>query len=109
MENDGNKLDGPGTIFDSTRMSIVGKEKKNELPGYYFPLVAGIILVELAVLIFVLLDIIPIHPFEIYPTAAYFSLIGVNDLSQIGVVITRWFFFLLTAGVLSTHHFDYYP
>ena len=72
----------------------------NKLPGYYFPLVIGIILAEAAILILVLLNILPLHPFEIYPEAGYFSYIGTNDISQISVTITRWFFFVLTAGVL---------
>ena len=81
-------------------MTNIGEPKKRGLPGYYFPLVIGIILVEAVVLILVLLNILPLHPFEIYPTAAYFSYVGANDITQLSVTITRWFFFLLTAGVL---------
>jgi formate dehydrogenase subunit gamma len=87
-------------IFDSTHLANVGEPEKRGLPAYYFPLVIGVIAVEAVVLIFILLDILPLHPFEIYPTAAYFSYIGASDISQISVTITRWFFFILTAGVL---------
>jgi formate dehydrogenase gamma subunit len=87
-------------IYDSTRMANVGEPGKRGLPAYYFPLVIGVIALEAVVLILVLINILPLHPLEIYPTAAYFSYIGTNDISQISVVITRWFFFLLTAGVL---------
>jgi formate dehydrogenase subunit gamma len=87
-------------IYDSTRMANVGEPGKRGLPAYYFPLVIGVIALEAVVLILVLVNILPLHPFEIYPTAAYFSYIGTNDISQISVTITRWFFFLLTAGVL---------
>jgi formate dehydrogenase subunit gamma len=80
-------------------MTVVGEAKKS-LPGYYFPLVVGIILVEAVILVLVLLDILPIRPFEIYSTAGYFNYVGDNDLSQLSVTITRWFFFALTAGVL---------
>jgi formate dehydrogenase gamma subunit len=81
----------------------ISKGKKvgtGQLPKYYFPLIIGIVLVEAVVLVLVLLDIIPLGPFEIYPTAAYFSYVGESDLTHIAVTITRWFFFLLTAGVL---------
>ena len=71
-----------------------------KLPGYYFPLVIGIIFIEAVVLVLVLLNILPLHPFEIYPAAGYFSYIGANDISKLSVTITRWFFFVLTAGVL---------
>jgi formate dehydrogenase subunit gamma len=87
-------------IFDSTLMANIGESKKSSLPRYYFPLVGGILVIEAIGLILVLLDILPIHPFNIYSTASYFSYIGINDVSHIAVTITRWFFFLLTAGVL---------
>jgi cytochrome b subunit of formate dehydrogenase len=74
--------------------------KTSTLPRYYFPLTIAIILVELVVLILALLDILPIHPFKTYSFTSYFSLVGANDLNHIGVIITRWFFFALTAGVL---------
>jgi formate dehydrogenase gamma subunit len=77
-----------------------GPGAPHKLPGYYFPLVTGIILAEAVILILVLLNILPLHPFEIYPTAAYYQYIGPDNLNQISVIITRWFFFILTAGVL---------
>jgi cytochrome b subunit of formate dehydrogenase len=87
-------------FFDSTKMGNVEPPKSRSLPGYYFPLVAGIILAEVVVLVLALLNILPIHPFEVYSEALYFQYIGSSDLSHIAVTITRWFFFLLTAGVL---------
>jgi formate dehydrogenase subunit gamma len=88
------------TIFDSTKMQNVGAPRKKGLPGYYFPLVIGIILVEAAVLVLVLLNILPLHAFEVYPFAQYAPYVSTSDVSQLSVLITRWFFFLLTAGVL---------
>ena len=70
------------------------------LPRYYFPLLIVIILLELVVLVLVLLDILPTHPFQIYPAAGYSSYVAETDVSHIAVTITKWFFFLLTAGVL---------
>lgn len=70
------------------------------MPRYYFPLIIVIILVELVVLIFALLDILPVHPFHINPTTGYLDHVGNIDLSHISLIVTRWFFFLLTAGVL---------
>lgn len=70
------------------------------MPRYYFPLVVAIILLEFAVLVLVLLDILPIHPLQVYPTAGYSSYITTNDISHIAVIIVKWFFFLLTACVL---------
>lgn len=70
------------------------------MPRYYFPLVIAIILVELVVLILALLDILPIHPFHINPATGYLDYVADIDLSHISILITRWFFFLLTAGVL---------
>jgi formate dehydrogenase subunit gamma len=90
----------PGLIYDSTKMTNVGGVKSRGLPGYYFPLVIGIIALEFAALIFALYSILPIRTFVIYPTAAYFSYIAKIDLTQISVIITKWFFFFLTAGVM---------
>ena len=98
MKNQG--VGSPNIIFDSTRMANIGEPGKRGLPAYYFPLVIGVIALEAVVLILVLLNILPLHPFEIYPEAGYFSYIGTNDINQLSVIITRWFFFLLTAGVL---------
>lgn len=70
------------------------------LPGYYFPLIGGIIIVETVLLVLVLMNIVPLHILEIYPAAGYFGYIGAGDVSRISVTITRWFFFALTAGVL---------
>jgi formate dehydrogenase subunit gamma len=98
MENGAKKT--PEVIYDSTKMAVVGETKRREFPGYYFPLIIGIILVEAVVLVLILLDILPIHPFEIYPFAGYYDYVNASDLTQLSVTITRWFFFALTAGVL---------
>jgi cytochrome b subunit of formate dehydrogenase len=87
-------------IFDSTLMADIGEGRKHKLPIFYFPLVIGIFMIEFIVLILVLFNILPLHQLEIYATAGYFTFIGASDISQISVTITRWFFFLLTAGVL---------
>jgi cytochrome b subunit of formate dehydrogenase len=89
-----------GVIFDSTRMENIGEAKKRALPGYYFPLIIGVVLAEAVILVLILLDILPIRPFEVYPFAQYAGYVGASDVSRISVLITRWFFFLLTAGVL---------
>ena len=89
-----------GPYFDSTKYEITGEASKRSLPNYYFPLVAGIILVESIILVLALLDILPLDGFKIYPEAGYFSYIGASDIGKISVTITRWFFFLLTAGVM---------
>jgi formate dehydrogenase subunit gamma len=100
-KNTGNSDNRPEVIYDSRNLQKVSKPVASGLPKYYFPLIIGIVLIEAVVLVLVLLDIIPIKgPFEIYPTAGYFSYIGTSDLSHIAVTITRWFFFLLTAGVM---------
>jgi formate dehydrogenase subunit gamma len=100
IENNVTSGKSQAAIFDSTSMVNVGEPAKNKLPGYYFPLVIGIVIIEAVVLILVLLDVLPIHPFTMYSYAAYFNLISPADTTHIGVIITRWFFFLLTAGVL---------
>jgi cytochrome b subunit of formate dehydrogenase len=41
------------------------------------------------------------HPtVHIFPEAAYYNFVPSSDLSHIAVLITRWFFFALTAGVM---------
>ncbi len=92
--------DSPDMMFDSTKNAFTGASKTHGIPRYYFPLIVGIIIIEAVILVLALMDIVPLHPMEIYPTAAYFNLISANDLGQIGVIITRWFFFVLTAGVM---------
>ncbi len=72
----------------------------DRLPRYYFPLVIGIVLIEAVVLVLVLLQIIPLHDFEVYSFAQYFQYIAPGDVNHIAVTITRWFFFALTAGVM---------
>ncbi len=69
---------------------------------FYFPLVLIIILAELALLVWVLLAIIPLHPERLYlqPDAAYKPVISPQDLTSTPVVVTEWLFFLLTAGIL---------
>ena len=90
--------DSRGITFDSGKATTIRVRKG--LPSYYFPLVAVIIAVEAVVLALVLLNILPVRPLEISAAAGYFSFVGVNDISQISVIATRWFFFALTAGVI---------
>jgi formate dehydrogenase subunit gamma len=90
----------PEIMFDSTKMEVIGEVKKRTLPPWYFPLIIGIILAEAVALVLVLLNMLPIHAFEVYPFAQYSSYIKSSDAAQLSVLITRWFFFLLTAGVL---------
>jgi len=71
-----------------------------KLPGYYFPLVVGIVLIEAVILVLALMDVVPLKPFEIYPFAQYYQYVVTSDLDHIAVTITRWFFFILTAGVM---------
>lgn len=87
-------------IFDSTKNENIGGASKKGFPRYYFPLVAGIILVEAIILVLALLDILPLHALKIYPEAGYFSYIGASDIGKLSVTITRWFFFLLTTCVM---------
>jgi len=92
---------GADSIFDSTLMTEVRPAKPvPKLPKYYFQLVVGIILAEVVVLVLALLNIIPLHAFEIYPQALYYDYVPSSALNHIAVTITRWFFFALTAGVL---------
>jgi cytochrome b subunit of formate dehydrogenase len=82
-------------------MENVGAPRKSVLPHYYFTLIIAIILAELIILGFILFDIFPLtHAFEVYPEAQYSPYISQSDVTHISVVVTRWFFFLLTAGVL---------
>jgi formate dehydrogenase subunit gamma len=90
----------PEIIFDSTKLENIGAPKKRGLPRYYFPLIIGIILAEAVILGLVLFDIFPTGAFEVYPFAQYSPYIGDGDVTQLSVTITRWFFYLLTAGVL---------
>ncbi len=91
----------PEIIFDSTKMENIGGPKKSVLPRYYFPLIIGVIIAEAVILGFILFDIFPLtHAFEVYPFAQYAPYVSNSDVTQISVTITRWFFFLLTAGVL---------
>ena len=91
----------PDIIFDSTKMKNISGPKKSALPRYYFPLIIGIIIAEAVILGFILFDIFPLtHDFEVYPFAQYAPYVEASDVTQISVTITRWFFFLLTAGVL---------
>jgi len=88
-------------IFDSTKMKNIGGPKKKALPRYYFPLIIGIIIVEAVILGFVLFDIFPLtHDFVVHSYSQHASYVEASDVTQISVTITRWFFFLLTAGVL---------
>ena len=92
---------GPGTIFDSTRMEYTGGPEKSLLPRYYFPLIIGIIIIEAVILGFVLFDIFPLsHDFEVHSFAQYSPYVDAPDVTRVSVIVTRWFFFLLTAGVL---------
>jgi cytochrome b subunit of formate dehydrogenase len=87
-------------LFDSTKMENVGGPKKSSMPRFYFPIIITIILAEAVILGLILFDMFPIHVFQIYPWAQYGPYINASDLTQLSVTITKWFFFLLTAGVL---------
>jgi len=87
-------------IFDSTKMQNVGKAKKNALPRFYYPLIVLILLAEAVALGFILFDIFPRGAFEVYSYAQYAPYVSHSDATELSVTITRWFFFLLTAGVL---------
>jgi formate dehydrogenase subunit gamma len=102
LAKEGNRAAGMGYSKgrNSTGAASRPSPAEKRLPGYYFPLVAGIILVEVVILVLALLHILPIRPFEIYPEAGYYTFVPGSDLSHIAVVITRWFFFALTAGVM---------
>jgi len=90
----------PEIIFDSTKLENIGAPKKSALPRYYFPLIIAIILAEAVILGLILFDNFPLHPFEVYPFAQYAPYVNASDVTQLSVTITKWFFFLLTAGVL---------
>jgi formate dehydrogenase subunit gamma len=87
-------------IFDSTKLEYVGGPKKPSLPRFYFPIIIVIILAEAVVLSLIIFDMLPIHVFQIYPYAQYAPYVSASDVTNIAVTITKWFFFLLTAGVL---------
>ena len=91
---------GNEIIFDSTKNENIGAKKKTGLPKFYYPLIILIVLAEAVVLGFILFDIFPIGDFEVHPYAGYAQYVSGTDISHIAVIITRWFFFLLTAGVL---------
>jgi formate dehydrogenase subunit gamma len=93
-------VNNPETIFDSTKMENVGAPKKSSLPGYYFPLIVAIVLAEAVILGLILFDIFPIHTFEVYSFAQYAPYVSDSDVTHVAVIVTKWFFFLLTAGVL---------
>ncbi len=87
--------------FDSTKMENVSRAKKRALPRYYFPLIITILLAEAVALGFILFDVFPLREaLPIYPYAQYAKYVSSSDVTQLSVMITRWFFFLLTAGVL---------
>lgn len=88
------------TIFDSTKNENVGGPKKPSLTRLYFPIIITIILAEAVLLGFVIFDMVPVHDFQIYPYAQYGQYVSPGDLTNIAVTVTKWFFFLLTAGVL---------
>ncbi len=91
----------PEIIYDSTRLENVGAPKKSALPWFYFPLIIAILMAEVIILGFILFDIFPLnHAFEVYPYAQYAPYVSSSDVTELSVTITRWFFFLLTAGVL---------
>jgi formate dehydrogenase subunit gamma len=90
-----------GIVFDSSKMENVGGAPKRHLPGWYFPLIIVILLAEAVALGFILFDIFPLgKTFEVYSYAQYAPYVSNSDVTQLSVTITRWFFFLLTAGVL---------
>lgn len=87
-------------LFDSTKMKNVEGGKRHVLPKYYYPLIITILLAEAVCLGFILFDIFPMGDFEVYSWAQYSQYVSASDTSHIAVTVTRWFFFLLTAGVL---------
>jgi formate dehydrogenase subunit gamma len=87
-------------IFDSTKMEYVGGPKKPSLPRFYFPIIITVILAEAVILGLIIFDMVPIHVFQVYPFAQYAPYVQPSDLTQLSVTVTKWFFFLLTAGVL---------
>jgi cytochrome b subunit of formate dehydrogenase len=88
-------------IFDSTKMENVREKKRSGLPKFYYPLIIAIVLAEAVALVFILFDIFPLgKTFEVYAYAGYTPYVSESDVSHIAVTVTRWFFFLLTAGVL---------
>ena len=90
-----------GIFFDSTKNENLAPKKKGGLPKFYYPLIMVILLAEAVALGFILFDVFPIgKTLEIYPYAQYGQYISSSDVTQLSVTITRWFFFLLTAGVL---------
>jgi formate dehydrogenase subunit gamma len=93
----------PNPVSNSPKIADNRKTKPGGLPKFYYPLIFGILIVEAVILVLCLWDIIPL-PFkgglEIYETAGYFSYILPSDTSRLAVIITRWFFFALTAGVM---------
>jgi formate dehydrogenase subunit gamma len=90
----------PDIIFDSTKMEYVSGPKKRGLPRWYFPLIISIVVAEAVALGFILNYMFPAHAFQVYPYAQYAPYISASDVTQISVTVTKWFFFLLTAGVL---------
>ena len=88
-------------FFDSTRGENVKPQKRRGLPKFYYPLVIAILLAEAVALGFILFDIFPLgKTFEIYSYAQYGQYVSATQVKDIAVTVTRWFFFLLTAGVL---------
>ncbi len=62
----------------------------------------AVILLELALLVWFLVTIIPLHPENLHlqKDALYTPYISSQDVSHIAVIITRWLFFALIAGML---------
>ena len=88
-------------FFDSTRGENITPRKKHTLPKFYYPLVIAILLAEAVALGFILFDIFPLgKTFEIYSYSQYGQYVSATQVNDIAVTVTRWFFFLLTAGVL---------
>ena len=73
---------------------------RSKLPRFYFPLVVGIELFLLALLILILIDVFPLQTFHFRPDAGYFSYIVADEAKRLPVTVVKWFFWLLTAGVL---------
>ena len=90
----------PGIIFDSTKLENIGVPKKRAFPRYYFPLIIAVVLAEAVALGFILFYNFPTHAFEVHSYSQYSPYISPSDVTQLSVTITKWFFFLLTAGVL---------
>ncbi|MDO8490987.1 MAG: hypothetical protein Q7T04_03100 [Dehalococcoidia bacterium] len=61
---------------------------------------AVVVLLEFLLMIVVFVNVAPLKPAEFRTDAGYSKFITEAHSTFLGVVITEWFFFLLTAGVI---------